>query len=86
MLGSGFYNSNGDFPSFFTWINYISPYKYMLEIMYKTQADFNDITRIVPEKLGYENGLPLCYLVLSSMFGFFLIIEYPFLYLYARHY
>ena len=86
MLGSGFYLSNDNFPVVFRWINYISPYKYFMELFLKSEASFNELTMQIPEMLGYKNGYTVCYTALMIMFAFFFIIEYPLLYKFAKKY
>jgi len=86
MLGSGFYNLNNTFPVLVAWINYISPYKYLLELFLKTESNFNAITMQIPAIFGYTNGLTICYSFLWGVLAFLMIIEYPFLYWYARKY
>jgi len=83
-LGSGFYKSNDDFPSIFSWVNYISPYKYILEIQMGNQEDFNDITDNILKKNGYESGTTFCLIYLFSTFTGVLILGYLFFLLYSK--
>ena len=66
LLGSGFFRSNASFPSYLKWLNIISPYKYIMELYLKVQQNFNYITEILPEAMGYTTGVTESIIILSS--------------------
>lgn len=73
MLGSGFYRGNSTIPKFISWFLYISPYKYMLELLLKNFDDFNDITKKIPENMNFNIGVEECISILVS-FGVIVLI------------
>lgn len=76
LLGSGFFRSNDSFPSAFRWLNYISPYRYMIELYLYLQKDFNQITSIVAEKMGYTIGVGNCIGILGGYFAVIVLLGF----------
>ena len=85
-LGSGFYKSNNDFPSIFSWVNLISPYRYILEIQMGNQEDFNNITDNILELNGYTSGVTFCLIYLFSTFAFVFIVGYILFVVYSKRF
>lgn len=73
LLGSGFFRSNQSFPVGLRWLNYISPYRYIMELYIYIQKDYNEITEMIGEKMGYDIGVENCMIILGSFMIFTLI-------------
>lgn len=71
LLGSGFFRSNDSFPSALIWLNWISPYRYMMEIYLGVFQNFNEITKMIAPMMGYTVGIGNCVLILC---GFWLLV------------
>ena len=67
MLGSGFFRSNNSFPSALKWLNWISPYKYMMELYLRLHKNFSLETAAILDKMGYTMGIQNCLIILFSI-------------------
>ena len=83
MLGSGYFRSNDNFPWMFKWLNYVSPYRYMIELYILIEQDYNVITQEIGKKLGYTKGLEACMLILGGYLALGFIMGFIALKLYA---
>ena len=72
MLGSGFYRGNNSLPSYISWLLYISPYKYLIELLMRNFG-YNDVTRNIPDVMNYNFGVEECIPILLTMMSVFLI-------------
>jgi len=73
---SGFYKSVESLPAVVKWAIWITPYKYFLELYLKLEGDFNEITSGIADDLGYNFGILNCWIVISTVFAAFFIIEF----------
>ena len=71
MLGCGVFRGNSTIPSFISWLFYISPYKYFMEMELKLFSDYSEITKIIPKLLDFNYGYELC---ISALSGFTLVV------------
>lgn len=74
-MGSGYYRNSNSFPSAFIWLNYISPYRYALEIMIKLEESPEDGIDIA-EQYGFDFGYEICITVLLTIYVFMNILAY----------
>jgi len=66
MLGCGVFRGVSTIPSYMSWLLYVSPYKYFMELETKLFSDYNAITEIIPIKLDYNYGLDVCIYALTT--------------------
>ncbi len=76
MLGSGFFKGNATIPGYISWLLHLSPYKYFMELNLKNFADAKEITKNIPELLGYNYGIDVCLYILSAWISVVLIAGY----------
>jgi ABC-type multidrug transport system permease subunit len=76
MLGAGVYRGNSSLPNFVSWLFYISPYKYFLELELKNFKNFNEITKRIPDLLQFNYGLEVCIPALIGTMMTVLILGY----------
>ena len=76
MLGSGFFKGNSTLPSYISWFLHISPYKYFIELTLKNFCDAKEITKDIPEILGYTFGVDVCIYILLGWITVVLILAF----------
>lgn len=83
MLGSGYFRSNQSFPKAFSFLNWISPYRYMMELYILIEEDANDVTGRIGETMGYTVGIEVCFAVLAGYLLLALFLGYVSIKVYA---
>ena len=78
-MGSGYFRNSESFPSAFIWLNYISPFRYALELMIRNMDESDGIADIYHFDFGYE----ICLIVLMTIYILLNILAYIFLKKYA---
>jgi len=76
MVGSGYYRDNNTFPTWFKFLNCLSPYKYLIGINMLNQQNHNKIIDNMIMTLGYDDNIitpvviMIVYAVLVTYLGF----------------
>jgi hypothetical protein len=83
MLGSGFYRGNNSIPSYISWLLYVSPYKYVMELLMRNFNEFSIDTKSIPDLMNYNYGAEICLPVLFGMMILFLMSGWAGLKLYS---
>lgn len=76
LLGSGFFRTNNSFPAAIKWLNWISPYKYLIEIYLSIEQNYNLETNFIAEKMGYLTGVQDCIIILTATIGFIIVLGF----------
>jgi hypothetical protein len=86
-LGAGFLRGASSLPSYISWLPYISPYKYLLELYVGNESSYRPgITDHIPNDLKLNLGLEICIPVLMGMMLFILLLGYIGIRLFAAKY
>jgi hypothetical protein len=73
FLGSGMYRDLSSLPSWISWLFYISPYKYGLEVYVRIESSFKPDERI-PENFHMDLGIEKCLPILAATMVTILIL------------
>jgi len=74
-MGSGYYRNSGSFPAALVWLNYISPYRYALEIMIRIEQD-EEQDGDIASKYVFDFGYEICIVVLITIYFLINVLAY----------
>lgn len=76
ILGSGFFRVGSSFPNSMKFILYISPYKYIMELMISIFENYNSLTSNIRKTFDFEFGIHNSLYVIAGLYAFMIVFIY----------
>ena len=76
LILAGFMANTAELFWLFKWMGYISPFKYMMEILLRAEFDHFAWGPMVRKIWDYDLGLPICYSVIIGYIALFRVLTY----------